>query len=196
MAWGHDWSRPVGKGVIRVDKKRARFDGHFFLGTEAGREAHATVKAMGDLQEWSMGYIVTEVKYVDDPQQYDGQHTREIEGMTTLEVSPVLAGANPNTETIGIKAGSQDTKSLKDHVLAAQALVEDLADRVETLASKRAEDGRSIGQESQEALRQTAAALGEAKGRIEDVLRGPEDARAELVQTILEHHVGEAAMAR
>lgn len=192
MAWGHDWSRLVGKGTIRVDKKRARFVGAFFMGTKAGREAHATVKAMGDLQEWSMGYVATKVALVDDPEQYDGQHTREIEEMMTLEVSPVLAGANPNTETIGIKASPSDPQPFKDQIQAAQAHVETLAGRAESLATKRAEDGRVIGEETREGLRQAAAAMGEAKSRIEAVIEDPPDIQEELAQAVLESQLGEA----
>ena len=48
MTWSHDWSQPVGRGVVRVEEARALFDGHFFLDTQAGQEAYKTVKAMAD----------------------------------------------------------------------------------------------------------------------------------------------------
>ena len=53
MTWSHKWDQPIGKGTVKVGRKQAVFDGHFFLDTQAGMEAYKTVKNMGALQEWS-----------------------------------------------------------------------------------------------------------------------------------------------
>jgi len=100
MVWSHQWVNPVGKGNVRVEKERAVFDGHFFLDTQAGAEAYKTVKNMAELQEWSFGFRVIEAE--------DGEHegtegVRFLKKLQLFEVSPVLVGANRETETLTIK---------------------------------------------------------------------------------------------
>lgn len=100
LTWHHEWNRPVGKGVIRVDADRAVFDGAFFLETQAGMEAYKTVKAMGSLQEYSWGFQVLDSSY----ESRDGRAVRVIKQAKVYEVSPVLVGAGENTRTLAIKA--------------------------------------------------------------------------------------------
>lgn len=102
MVWAHDWQRPVGKGSVRVERDRAVLDGQFFLDTTAGLDAYRTVKAMGDLQEWSWGFRVTDADYGEQ----DGATVRYIKGAELYEVSPVLVGANRDTATLAIKAAA------------------------------------------------------------------------------------------
>lgn len=97
MVWAHDWSKPVGKGVVRVEKSRAVFDGQFFLGTSWGRDAYESVKQMGSLQEYSWGFRVTETQPNKQIPGYD------ITAAEVFEVSPVLVGANQYTETLAVK---------------------------------------------------------------------------------------------
>lgn len=105
-AYGHkSWmgELPVGRGVIAVDEDRAVLDGKFFLSTEAGRETFETVKAMGDLQEWSYGFDVLEVGKVDDlPEELNGAF-RVLSKLKVHEVSPVLLGAGIDTRTLAVK---------------------------------------------------------------------------------------------
>lgn len=124
LVWAHDWTQPVGRGTVRVDTrgKRAIFDGSFFLNTSAGREAYETVKSMGDLQEYSWGFRITEHSFGKfGPDERD---VRYIEGAEVFEVSPVLVGANRETETLAIK----------HQALAATLLGDDPQDRQELVA--------------------------------------------------------------
>lgn len=117
LVWAHDWQRPVGKGKISVEKDRAVFKGEFFMGTTAGRDAYETVKAMGDLQQWSWGFRVTEF----DMKQVNGEQIRVIKGADVFEVSPVLVGANRETHTVAIKSGdvADDGSDVDDAAITA-----------------------------------------------------------------------------
>lgn len=99
LVWAHDWSKPIGKGTIVNDGKRAIFKGKFFTETAMGMEAYKTVKAMGDLQEYSWGFRILD----ESKGEKDGKVVNEINDTEEFEVSPVLIGANRETETIGIK---------------------------------------------------------------------------------------------
>ena len=100
IVWGHNWQGPaIGKGTIEVDQDRARILGQFNMQTDAGREAHGTVKFMGGLQEYSWGFGVTEI----DSVEIDGTGYPAITGVEPIEVSPVLVGSNPETGTLDIK---------------------------------------------------------------------------------------------
>lgn len=103
MVWAHDWSKPVGKGVVRVEKSRAVFDGQFFLGTSWGRDAYESVKQMGSLQEYSWGFRVTDTQPNKNISGYD------ITAAEVFEVSPVLVGANQYTETLAVKGAACPT---------------------------------------------------------------------------------------
>jgi HK97 family phage prohead protease len=102
-AYGHQsWfgALPVGRGEISEEGDWAIFRGRFFLETEAGREAYATVKAVGELQEWSYGYTILDHFF----EQRDGQTVRVLKTLDVHEVSPVLLGAGIGTHTRAIKA--------------------------------------------------------------------------------------------
>lgn len=101
-SWGHNWGDlPVGKGVLHNDGERAVFEGQFFLNTQAGRETYETVKALGDLQEWSWGFSVPKGGWTRG--EHQGQRVRFINSTVPHEVSPVLVGANPQTGTVDVK---------------------------------------------------------------------------------------------
>ena len=102
-SWGHKWGElPVGKGVIRVTPEQALFEGQFFLQTEAGRETYETVKALGDLQEWSWGFSILPGGKAKGMR--DGHRVNLISAVEPYEVSPVLVGSNPSTGTLEVKA--------------------------------------------------------------------------------------------
>lgn len=105
-AYGHEsWfgALPVGKGVLRTTDQDARVVGAFFLETTHGRETWQTVKAMGDLQEWSYGFDVLERGEVTEELRQRGV-VRVLRKVRVHEVSPVLVGAGIGTRTVALKA--------------------------------------------------------------------------------------------
>lgn len=94
---------PVGKGVIRVEEKRAVLVGQFNLKTEAGREHFEMVKFTGSLQEWSYGFDVLETGEVTEELRAIGVE-RVLKKVRVYEVSPVMLGAGLETETLSVKS--------------------------------------------------------------------------------------------
>jgi HK97 family phage prohead protease len=113
LVWGHRWEDPIGKGLIQVLGDEVRLEGRFFLETARGREAYATVKAMGTLQEWSWGFRATAVRY--EPRV--GRRVRVITGAEVFEVSPVLVGAGRGTGTLALKSDKQSDPPMTDPAL-------------------------------------------------------------------------------
>lgn len=105
MVWAHEWKEVVGRGEILQDNNKAVFKGQFIMDTQAGRDAFATVKAMGDLQQWSFGYEVVDSE-VGMFKTKDGneKEVRYLKELKVWEVSPVLVGANQNTYTLAVKS--------------------------------------------------------------------------------------------
>lgn len=100
LTWSHDWSNPVGKGIVRVQPDRAVFEGQFWLDTTDGEQAYRKVKNAGSLQEFSWGFRVLE----SEPGTFEERAVRFIKRAEVFEVSPVLVGANRDTYTLDIKA--------------------------------------------------------------------------------------------
>jgi hypothetical protein len=104
-AYGHaSWggALPVGKGVVRANDEQAWVEGQFFLDTTHGRDTFLTVKAMGELQEWSYSVEPTKNSFGE----FDGRNVQFLEKLKgPHEVSPVLAGAGIGTRTLGVKTG-------------------------------------------------------------------------------------------
>lgn len=100
LVWAHQWHDPIGKGVVTADGDKATFTGQFFMDTQRGQEAYRTVKAMGDLQEYSIGFRVKEQEF----RKVDGQNVRTFKDIELFEASPVLVGAAFGTHTVGIKS--------------------------------------------------------------------------------------------
>ncbi len=107
LVWAHNWDMPVGRGVIKNDGKKAIFDGHFFLDSDWGRNAYETVKAMGDLQEYSWGFSVKE----QQKGEQEGRAVNNILKTEEYEVSCVLVGANRQTETLEVKSATNKCMS-------------------------------------------------------------------------------------
>lgn len=97
MVWAHDWTRPIGKGVVRVAKDHARFEGEFFP-TQDGQQARLAVKSMAGLQQYSWGFRVLDTQPNKDIKGFD------ITKAEIFEVSPVLIGANQATATLSVKS--------------------------------------------------------------------------------------------
>lgn len=139
MVWHHEWDDPIGKGVVSTDTRGATFDGRFFVETQRGLEAYKTVKAMGELQEYSWGFRVLDYEYREEPEH---GIVRVIKKAEIFEVSPVLKGAGVGTMTLAVKAA--EGLSLSDHVETVLAAVETVCARAKSLAEIRAKEGRAI----------------------------------------------------
>ena len=141
MVFAHKWDQPIGKGVISQDENKAVFKGSFFMDTEAGKEAYALAKGMGDLQEWSFGFRIddSEVKgFLPDGTEEEIE-ARYIKSATVYEVSPVLVGANRETYTLAIKSGEDAIYESENISEEKAANDEDIFDNQED-AAKRAEE--------------------------------------------------------
>lgn len=166
MTWAHRWDVPVGKGTVLVEQDRAVFDGRFFLNTEAGKEAYATVKAMAELQEWSWGFRVLDASF----EQRDGEYVRLIKKARVFEVSPVLVGEGEGTYTLGIK-GNQP---YADHAEAVLAAASGLVERSRSLADLRAKEGRTLSTANRTRLANLKESLASVLADIEELLTATE----------------------
>jgi len=122
VAWFHDQSAPVGKVIdaapiqLSQDDETQRQQGRlkavmqFNLNTQRGRDAFADVE-FGSVKEWSVGFRALE----DDLERLDGgENVRVIKNLDWVEVSPVLRGASPDTQTITAKSASDTTPEKSD----------------------------------------------------------------------------------
>lgn len=150
--WGHDWaSLPIGRGRIREQGDQAIFDGSFFLDTDHGKNSFATVKGLGDLQEWSYGFDVLDWGYAER----DGRTIRILKKMKVHEVSPVMLGAGVGTHTLDIKGLDPEGQPFVTASLAASKSLADFkafVDRAVSLADLRAKEGRVLSQANRDRL--------------------------------------------
>jgi hypothetical protein len=103
--YGHkvwEGALPVGKGTVGEDGDEALANLQYFMDTQAGREHFAVLKELGDGQQWSFGFDVTDWAEPDDEQRGTGVR-RIIKGLRIHEVSPVLIGAGIDTATLAVK---------------------------------------------------------------------------------------------
>lgn len=98
--WGHNWGAPaIGKGIIHADHEKAWVEGQFFLNSQAGKDTYEAVKGLGSLQQWSYGYDIKDSEKGD----FNGEKVRYLKELDVHEISPVMLGAQPLTETTAIK---------------------------------------------------------------------------------------------
>ena len=111
---GHDQSQIVGKVLsarpvhIEEDEYRLYTLMQMNLETQSGAEAFSNVKG-GFTREWSVGFNVP-----DDGWEMNGKgkdQTRTIKELDWVEVSTVIRGASPATQTISAK-GEEEPKTL------------------------------------------------------------------------------------
>jgi HK97 family phage prohead protease len=169
MVWAHDWTRPVGKGAIRVLPDRAVFEGAFFLDTADGLNAYRTVKNMADLQQYSYGYDPVGKRLGE----FEGRPVRFLERLEVFEVSPVLVGAGVGTGTDGIKGAGL---SFGDHADRVLVDVQSFIARAGDLSSLRAKEGRVLSEANRGRLRSLLEALQTAGVDIEELLAATEAA--------------------
>lgn len=176
--YGHtSWSgaKPVGKGVISETGDLGIFTGAFFMETDQGRNAHATVKAMGDLQEWSYAYKILD----GGPGTFDGKRVRELRKLDPMEVSPVLLGAGIGTGTLAIKNGVPGPESpwserLSWYVDGLTALL----DHGKARADMRANEGRKLSRSDRARLEDLRDALMAHYEEVTGLLIVPEDPKS------------------
>jgi HK97 family phage prohead protease len=156
LVWAHDWSRPIGKGAIRVEATRAVFDGQLFLDTADGLNAFNTIKGMGDLQEYSWGFRILDA----EPVSKQGVDARCITKAEVFEASPVLVGAagRGRTRTLSLKTLRGDGLSFDDHFEYVRVAVQELVAR--SVAGRDARLAESkVGAAMRRARRERLAAL-------------------------------------
>lgn len=118
MVWGHDWKNIIGKGQIIQDDEKAIFKGQFNLNTTAGKEAYETVKAMGDLQQWSFGFEVKDSEMgMFKKDNGEEKEVRYLKDLKVWEVSPVMVGANQNTYTVAVKEQKEPEDEITEEVI-------------------------------------------------------------------------------
>lgn len=131
---------PTGRGEIKVAGADVFVDGRFFLETPQGQTHYDTVKAVGDLGEWSYVYAVERASYGER----DGKAVRFLESLDVRSVDPVLAGAGRDTRTVAIKSAGGAGMKFADEGEAALAAARSFVDRAVALAATRREDGRDL----------------------------------------------------
>lgn len=181
MAWGHQWLSWVGKGTVYEDGDDALFAGEFFMDTQAGDEAFKTVRAMGELGQWSYGYAV----HPGGQRPPDaGVKARRIlqplpdgtPGAKMLEVSPVLHGAGVATGTVAIKGAwvpgtplptdQKFSDQLQGTVVALQQAIE----RAQAIKALRDKEDKPLGEQTVVLLADMAAGLTKLQGAVAAVL--------------------------
>ncbi|MCX4474819.1 HK97 family phage prohead protease [Micromonospora sp. NBC_01655] len=150
-AYGHrSWMGvlPVGKGTVRTTNTEAILDGQFFMDTTHGRDTFATVKAMGELQEWSYSVHPTKESYGE----FEGRQVRFLEQLGPGEVSPVLAGAGIGTRTLAAKSDGGLLLHEIEEALAAMGVVDSAMTSASRVGALRAERGKSLSRVNADAL--------------------------------------------
>jgi len=177
-AYGHDvvteGKPPVGRGVLRVDDQRAVLHAKYFMSTERGRDAFATVKELGADNEWSIGWPNSTLKTAKMTDEWRGMGAKRlVKSLDVLESSPVFLGSNQFTRTVGTKeAGEQEEESPEEvarRVAEAQerAAAADAQRKQEIVAAvektladmKAAEEAEAERKRQEEAAAQERAAI-------------------------------------
>jgi hypothetical protein len=186
-AYGHtSWPEkgarlPVGISEIGEDGELATARGRFLLETRDGRDTYLTVKALGDLQEWSYGYRIRE----SAKEKRDGKNVLGLKALDVFEISPTLVGAGIGTYTMGIK--SDETGPLAglpfaDDFERVLAEVDAVVVRSKGLRDLRAKEGRELSSRNRERLtrlRDAIATLEETRAEIEELLTRTEPGSVE-----------------
>jgi HK97 family phage prohead protease len=173
---------PVGRGTITQTDTEAVATMKFFLNTSQGRDTFETVKAMGDLQEWSYSLHNVVSEYKD----FNGASARILKSIDVEEVSPVLLGAGIDTRTLAVKNREQ----FSDHAESVVTDVDALIERAAEVKAMRLAKGKGMGEQSKELLTNLDASL----KRLREVLASAPDTDTAdaLAQELLRHEVRRA----
>ena len=155
---------PVGKGVIREVGNEVVFEGQFFMNTTHGRDTFETVKAMGELQEFSYGFDVVDSEEPDQEQKSAGAR-RILKSLAVHEVSPVLLGAGVGTRTVGVKG---EKKTFAEELTEVVASVKAVRERAAEVMAMRAEKGKGLGEESQDNIVELVREIRELSSILDD----------------------------
>lgn len=94
--WMHNWEEPIAKTLKGEEDDKGLFiRAQFNLETQRGRESFSDIK-FGIIDEFSIGFKILDY-------EWDENDNRIIKKVRLYEWSPVLAGANPDTELINVK---------------------------------------------------------------------------------------------
>lgn len=181
MVWNHDWARMIGKGVTETNDERAVFKGALFMDTDAGTDAYRTIKAMGDLMEYSWGFGILDADFVER----DAEYSRVIKRAELFEVSPVLVGAGMGTGTLSLKRG----QPLVDHADALEEAVGDFVSRVRVRMDYRAKEGRTLSSANRERLASIATSLSGAAGDLNAILKETGPAKSLDIDALWAEHM-------
>ena len=185
MVWAHDWKRVIGRGEIVDDGTKAIFKGQFIMDTQEGKDAYNTVKAMGDLQQWSFGYEVLDSEKGMFKKDSDTEiEVRYLNDVKVWEVSPVLVGANQNTYTMAVKQDKPKGKKFSEEVEDVLTTLTSLVKRARELTALRLSKDKSLSEESTELITDLQDALQEAHQDIDTLLSvaAPEEAEVETIE--------------
>lgn len=106
--WMHNWEEPIAKTLTGEEDDKGLFiRAQFNLETQRGRESFSDIK-FGIIDEFSIGFKILDY-------EWDENDNRIIKKVRLYEWSPVLAGANPDTELINVK-DDKNKKEKKDRV--------------------------------------------------------------------------------
>jgi HK97 family phage prohead protease len=168
MQYGHNLGGlPVGRGVVQRDDREAWVEGKFFLGSTVGRDTYETIKAMGDLQEWSYVFRVRDA----GRETRDGKQVRVIKDTEIYSVDPVFIGAGVNTRTAAVKS-SMSYSEHADHTRELLESVGEFVRRTEGRKALRATEGRSLSADDRNGIEALVSQLTDAKARLEEALQG------------------------
>lgn len=164
-SWPENGGRlPVGRGTLSESESKGRkvgvLSGSFLTETTHGRDTYLTVKALGDLQEWSFGYLAD-----GGPGEWAGQKARLNKRYDIFEVSPVLVGAGNGTHTMAVKAagdgGEQASLPMEDHFRRVLSEIGSFTERTSDLAELRQKEGRVLSSTNRQRITTLLAALRE-----------------------------------
>lgn len=183
----HDWNKPIfsveAKEVYpgdveldgdNIDPETKKNGGLWFRGrmfdTKDAQETYLLIN-QGGFREFSVGYTTLSDGYGDDG-------IREIYAVDLHEISPVLVGANPNTQVIAMKRRGD----FDDHVVSLGNEVSWLVDRTKDRVAMRMKEGRVLSSRNVALLETLAGTLKEAYSEIKKLLDAstpqPKDAKS------------------
>jgi HK97 family phage prohead protease len=135
VAWFHNQAEPVGKVISAsaisedtdertgMDSGKLKAVMQFNLETQRGKEAFSDVK-FGAVRQWSVGFRATDHEIKD---LADGGKYRVISDLDWVEVSPVMRGASPETQTVGVKTDAdteEDSVSDSEEIKTLKTIIE------------------------------------------------------------------------
>lgn len=156
---------PVGKGQIFVRDDKLVFKGRYFISTGRGADAFATLKELGEDQEWSFGFKVLDAENAPEDWAKRGAY-RMLKKLEPVEVSPVMVGAGIGTQTVSTKQGDGAPPERSPEELAAdeaaRAVAEQAAAEAKAAADTAAEEEEARVAREEEARVTERAALKQA----------------------------------